>query len=104
MDGTKFRERYSTIHSLLTVESTLVNTANELFENGLIQDGTHTQVTTHLAQPTSTRASILMAAVKPFITVFPDKEQIVLQILDNNTKVFSFQAQINVETTHDETS
>ena len=97
MDGTRFRERFSTIHSLLTVESTLVNAANVLFENGLIPDGTHTQVTTHLAQQTSTRASILMAAVKATITAFPDKEQIVLQILDtNNRKVFSFQVRLSI--------
>ena len=101
MDGTTFRERYCTIYSLLTVESTLVKAANELFANGLIPDGTHTQVTTHLAQPTSTRASILMAAVKATIAAFPEKEQIVLQILNtNNTKVFSFQAETNVETMH----
>ena len=86
-----FREHISTIYPLLKVESTLVNAANELYSNGLITQDTHTDVTTHLAQPTRQRASSLIAAVGATLDTFPDKEQIVLQILDtNNTKVFPF--------------
>ena len=112
MDGTGFRENISTIFSLLKVESTLVNAANELYSNGLITLDTHTDVTTHLIQPTRQRASLLIAAVGATLNASPEKEQSVLQILDtNNTKVFSFQAKTNVETTangsrentHDET-
>ena len=86
-----FREHISTIHPLLKVESTLVNAAHELYSNGLITQDIHTDVTTHLAQPTRQRASSLIAAVNATLATFPDKEQIVLQILDtNNTKVFPF--------------
>ena len=111
MNDTGFRENISTLFSLLKVESTLVNASNELYSNRLITQDTHTDVTTHLAQPTRQRASLLLAAVGATIKASPEKEQIVLQILNtNNTKVFSFQAETNVETTangentHDETS
>ena len=90
--GTKFREHLSTIYSLLKVESTLVNAANELYSNRLITQDTHTDVTTHLAQKPRQRASLLLAAVGATLKASPEKEQIVLKILDiNNDKVFPFQ-------------
>ena len=82
---------------LLTVESTLVNAAHELYTNGLITQDTHTDVTTHQAQPTQQRASLLLAAVGETLKASPDKEQIVLRILDtNNDKVFPFHDQVRL--------
>ena len=90
-----FREHISTIFPLLTVESTLVNAANELYSNGLITRDTHTDVTTQLNQPTRQRVSSLIAAVNATLATFPEKEQSVLQILDtNNDKVFPFHDQV----------
>ena len=95
--GAAFREHISTIFSLLTVESTLVNAANELYANGLITQDTHTDVTTHLIQPTRQRASLLIAAVGATLKASPEKEQSVLQILDtNNQNVFSFQVRSSI--------
>ena len=97
--GAAFREHISTIFSLLKVESTLVNAANELYANRLITQDTHTDVTTHLIQPTRQRASILLAAVGATLKASPEKEQSVLQILDtctNNQKVFSFQVRSSI--------
>ena len=63
------------------MESTLVNAANELHSNELITQDTHTDVTTHSAQLTRQRASLLIAAVNATLATFPENEQIVLQIL-----------------------
>ena len=91
-----FREHISTIHPLLKVESTLVNAAHELYSNGLITQDIHTDVTTHLAQSTCQRASLLLAAVGATLKASPEKEHSVLQILDtNNDKVFPFHDQVS---------